>query len=267
MTPLDESETSEVSDRPLTVNQERADKNGSSDLNHEPVKEKNSPSPSSYKNASFRTKMKREFRYLRLFLKEFLKWDTLQFIFSHHPICEPFEDHVYKIGRLRLCRGCILSYPPLYAIVLIFMFWPASRTFFVTTNYYLENLWWFIISFGIAAIVSRFLGRFHILIKDFSKFTRGAWAGFLFLVILTQHWAFKVGAALIIFGGMAYLSANRAKDMQQTCHECPWQAQYEECPGWGTMPERFDQVARSRYAPVDTPRMDATDAKELEKNT
>ncbi|MBD3191192.1 MAG: hypothetical protein GF308_11130 [Candidatus Heimdallarchaeota archaeon] len=252
MTPLDDSETSEVEGQKINLAQENSNKNTSSEpLSNEKPMEQTAPPPASSEKTPFRTKMRREFRYLRLFLKEFLKWDTFQFIFSHHPICEPFEDHVYKIGRLRICRGCILSYPPLYATVLIFILWPASRAFFVTTSFYLENLWWFVISFGITAIVSRLLGRFHILIKDFSKFTRGAWAGFLFLVILTQHLAFKIGAGLMIFGGMMYLSANRAKDMQQTCHECPWQAQYEECPGWGTMPERFDRVARIRYAPLD----------------
>ena len=183
-------------------------------------------------------------------IKIMFKWSTIRVMFAHHPYCDPFEEHTFKIGKLRLCRGCWLSYPPMYATILIYLFWPQARDFMLgEAVWIMDNLWWFVIGFGILALVGRLIGRYSRFIKDLSKFGRGSWAGFLVVVIITQHWGFKVGAALILIGGMTYLSLHRGKDMDRTCDECEWHANYDTCPGMQEINNDFASVTSSEVTP------------------
>ena len=169
--------------------------------------------------------------------------EAFHLMLSHHPFCEVFDPHVFKIGKLRLCRGCFLSYPPLYALVSIFIFWGAAREFFLFEAISIvDNLWWFVIGFGILTFGARWLGRYSIFIKDIAKFSRGAWTGLLVMVILSQHWGFKIGAILIVVAGMSYLSIHRGKDMERTCDECEWHADFNSCPGWEGMADKMFQA-------------------------
>lgn len=174
------------------------------------------------------------------FLKAIFNKNTLHMMISHHPACEIYDSHVFRIGPLRLCKGCFLGYPPLYATLIIFFTWEAARNFYTTKGFLIDNVWWFVISFGILAIAGHFLlGKYSQFIKDLSKFGRGAWAGSLVVVILTQHWGFKIGAAVVLFGGMMFLSFYRGKDMEKTCQECEWNAQFDICPGWRDVTKEF----------------------------
>lgn len=180
-------------------------------------------------------KMKREKlgAEVRQILRGVFSLGALQLMLAHHPNCETFDPHVFKIGKLRLCRGCLLSYPPLYALVAMYIFWLPSRDFFLREAVsIIDNLWWFVIGFGILTFVGRWLGRYSIFIKDVAKFSRGAWTGLLVIVIISQHWGFKIGAAIIVIAGMSYLSLHRGKDMERTCDECEWNADFNSCPGW-----------------------------------
>ncbi|MFW9922690.1 MAG: hypothetical protein ACFFDW_05290 [Candidatus Thorarchaeota archaeon] len=186
---------------------------------------------STYNKASFKSEMKK----LGGFIKLMFSWNAIQLMLSHHPACDVYDSHVFKIGKLRLCRGCFLSYPPLYALLIIYVAWPEAKDFFLTNGLWFDNLWWFVISFGILAIFGRLLGRYSIFIKDLSKFGRGAWAGFLIIVALTQFWPFKVAALVIVLGGMTFLSFHRGKAMEKTCNECSWNSNFDSCPGWGNL--------------------------------
>ncbi|MEA2065663.1 MAG: hypothetical protein U9O65_00950 [Thermotogota bacterium] len=194
-----------------------------------------------------KSKFKRQWQYFIGFVKILFSWKVLRIMLSHHPICEPYEKHVYKIGKLRFCRGCLLSYPPAYASIIIYIFWPQARDFLTTKGFYIQNLWWFLIAFAILAIGGRLLARFSIIIKDASKFGRGALAGFLILVIISQHWAFKISALCLLLAGLTYLSIHRGQDMERICNECEWHAQYEICPGWRDIASELDKLNNLLY--------------------
>ena len=201
---------------------------------------------------------------LRQIFRALFSWEAVHLMLSHHPFCEVFDPHVFKIGKLRLCRGCFLSYPPLYALVTIFIFWEAAREFFLLEAIsIIDNLWWFVIGFGILTFGARWLGRYSIFIKDIAKFSRGAWSGLLVMVIISQHWGFKIGAALIVIGGMTYLSLHRGKDMERTCNECEWNADFNACPGWEGMSEKLFQTTTpiAENIPSENPELEKQDTK------
>ncbi|MHA1308299.1 MAG: hypothetical protein ACTSO7_15360 [Candidatus Heimdallarchaeota archaeon] len=209
-------------------------------------------------------------------IRAMFRWSTIRVMLSHHPYCDTFEEHTFKIGKLRLCRGCWLSYPPMYATILIFLFWPQAKEFLTANALWFDNLWWFVIGFSILALVGRLLGRYSRFIKDLSKFGRGSWAGFLVVVIISQHWGFKIGAGLIILGGMTYLSFQRGSDMEKTCDECEWQSNFDACPGMRDINRDFASITgtdsstqqqQSLPIPLEKPKNPETQYEESIRNT
>ncbi len=177
-------------------------------------------------------------------IKGLFKWSTIQLLLAHHPDCETFESHVFKIGKLRLCRGCTLSYPPAYALLLIFIFWQAAQDFFLSKALWIHNLLWFTIGFVMLIIITYFTRRFSKIINDLYKVIRGSLFGFLFIVVIgevrTPNWYLSIIAGVIILGGLFYLSFRRGKEMEKTCNECEWEAQFHVCPGWKNLSDTFD---------------------------
>lgn len=160
-------------------------------------------------------------------------WTTISLLLAHHPSCETFDSHVFKIGKVRLCKGCALSYPPAYGIPIVFIAWIRARNFIIFSNFYIQNIWWFVIGTGILAIGTHLLKPYSKFINDFAKFTRGVWAGFLILSILViSPWYYKLIPLAITAVGLMLITLKRQKDMTKTCNECEWQSDYENCPGW-----------------------------------
>ncbi len=203
--------------------------------------------PSSEQRDPTEKKEKRKARMKTIvdFIKLFFSWNVISMTLAHHPECETFNDHVFKIGKIRLCRGCTLSYPPLYATVLIFIFWLDARSFLTATGLWIPNLWWFTIGFGVTGALALLLRKYSLFINDIYKFSRGAFAGFLIAVIFSQHWTFKIAAGVLLIGAMVLLSLHRGKDMEKTCEECEWKANYDECPGWKDITQDFSKVISS----------------------
>ena len=176
--------------------------------------------------------------------KGLFKWSTVQLFLAHHPDCEEFESHVFKIGKLRLCRGCALSYPPAYALPLIFIFWQVAQDFFLAKALWFHNFFWFTIGFFLLTEITLFTRKFSKIINDLYKIARGSLLGFLFIVVIgearTQTWYISLIAGVMILGGLFYLSMKRGKEMEQTCNECEWGAQFHVCPGWKEVSETFE---------------------------
>ncbi|MHA1154941.1 MAG: hypothetical protein ACTSQK_02440 [Candidatus Heimdallarchaeota archaeon] len=191
---------------------------------------------------SKKEQLKTNFKIAVGMVKLFFSWKVISMSLAHHPECETFEDHVFKIGKLRLCRGCTLSYPPMYALVLMFIFWPDAMLFLTSTGLWIPNLWWFTIGFGVTGASALLLRKYSLFINDIYKFCRGAFAGFLVTIILSQHWGFKIGAVVILMGAMGLLSIHRGKEMEKICEECEWNANFDECPGWTDITQSFNEV-------------------------
>ncbi|MBN1329354.1 MAG: hypothetical protein JXA54_07765 [Candidatus Heimdallarchaeota archaeon] len=187
------------------------------------------------------TKTKTKGMFVRT-LSIVFSWTAIQLFLAHHPFCETFDKHVFKIGKLRLCKGCFLSYPIAYAIPIIYIFWKDARSFLLFTPLWISNLWWFTVYIAILTFVTRYIGRQSMFVNDLSKFIRGALAGFLFVLIISEIWYLKIVAAIGLFGGMAYLSLKRGKEMQRTCDQCVYGGDFTSCPGWKDLSEIFSSV-------------------------
>ncbi len=198
--------------------------------------------PSEQSSPTKKEKLKANMKTVVGTFKLLFSWNIISMSLAHHPECETFNNHVFKIGKIRLCRGCTLSYPPMYTLVLILIFWFDARNFLTETRLWIPNLWWFTIGFGVAGALALLLRKNSLFINDIYKFSRGVFAGFLITIILTQHWGFKIGGGAVLIGAIAFLSLHRGKDMEKTCEECEWNANYDECPGWKDITQSFSKI-------------------------
>ena len=160
-----------------------------------------------------KNKVKKKKGAFKKYFRMIVNRTTFQLILSHHPLCDVYDSHVLKIGSIRLCKGCLYGYTPAYTIILMFIFWARAQSFFTTTGLWIPNLWWFTIAFAVLTIGGYFLGKFSTFIKDLSKIGRGAFSGFLVIIVISQLWYFKLVAALLLIGGMIFLSFKRGKEM------------------------------------------------------
>ncbi|MHA1630001.1 MAG: hypothetical protein ACTSXO_04390 [Candidatus Heimdallarchaeota archaeon] len=182
----------------------------------------------------------KEIGQFRAILRAVFSKEGIQLLLSHHPNCEKYESHVFKIGRLRLCKGCILSYPPAYTIILMYIFWNAARTFLLTKSFRIANIYWFVIGFGVLTLGGYALKKYSRIINDFTKLFRGILAGFLVAsVFAATTWYYAIIPALLFFTGLAFLSLKRGKEMDTTCKECEWHGNFETCPGFRGFYERL----------------------------
>lgn len=185
------------------------------------------------KPASKQKKERKNKGVFKAVIQLMFNWNTISLLLSHHPECETFDSHVFKIGKVRICKGCTLSYPPAYGIPILFIAWGLARDFILASDFYIQNIWWFVIGTGIIAIGNHFMKPLSLFINDLAKVTRGIFAGFLILAILiVTPWYFKFIPLAVIAAGLVWMSVKRQKDMSTTCTECEWQNDYENCPGW-----------------------------------
>ena len=102
-------------------------------------------------------------------------------ITSHHPLCEQFENHTFRIFGRDFCIGCFIGYPVGFlTIILIYLFnlpsLIAPYAFFIIS----------VVSGLIYVFISKFFTESR-KVKISSKFSIGVGSGFLISSILTKN--------------------------------------------------------------------------------
>jgi len=174
--------------------------------------------------------IKKKISRLKLFLS-----DVKPILLSHHPNCEHFSDHVYHVGKYRLCIGCFTYYP---TIILTIIF----TIFFIDLS--LPNLiFLFFISFlffsGI--LLNIFNLTSYKILKILSKVAIGIGTG-LYIVAVIFLPIFLILKILSLFlvnfytGVIAYV---RAKDVAKKCDQCEYEGDWNVCPTMKPIIERL----------------------------
>jgi multisubunit Na+/H+ antiporter MnhG subunit len=152
------------------------------------------------------------------------------YLLSHHPNCEKYEEHVFKIREKKFCIGCFIGYPA--AIVGIGVSFPL-------VFYYMIIKWIFLaigvfLSFATLLSLTQFPKKRTR--KILQKLMIGIGSGFILTSIwffMEFSWYFKV---LVIWGAIIVLnipiSLMHYKTHQKSCHTCEWKNDWSECPGF-----------------------------------
>ncbi|TFG28861.1 MAG: hypothetical protein EU532_04305 [Promethearchaeota archaeon] len=152
--------------------------------------------------------------------------DLKPILLSDHPNCENFDDHVYHIGKYKLCIGCFTFYP---VILLTIIF---SLLFIDFTFYNLAFM--FFISFAFfSPIILNILGLTkYKFLKVFSKISTGIGVGLYLVSIIffPVFFIFKILAIIPIGGFIFIISYIRMTHILKECEQCEYKGDWDSCP-------------------------------------
>ena len=151
--------------------------------------------------------------------------DIKPLFLSHHPDCNFFSDHVYHVGKHKLCIGCFTFYPTIAITIILAIFFELSLV-----NLMLMFIFAFI--FFIPIILNIFNLTKNKYLKILTKVSIGIGTGLLIIstILLPLHILIKISLLIeinFITGVIAYI---RTKHVKQICSKCEYKANWDECP-------------------------------------
>ena len=180
--------------------------------------------------AKFFKKIRLKFSRFRLLLSDFKP-----IMLSHHPNCDEFSDHVYHLGKRRLCIGCFTFYPVIIITIVLSLLFVDLNIYNLIIMYLISFIFFIPIILSVVGLTrSRFL-------KIFSKASNGIGVG-LHLVsvfLLPFPLIIKILTLLnvnFLIGAIAYIRANRIK---KDCSTCDYQGNWDDCPGMKTIRDKL----------------------------
>jgi hypothetical protein len=162
--------------------------------------------------------------------KPFLsKKNFKRLILAHHPNCDRFKNHTFKIGRYQFCIGCFIGYPT--AIIGIIVIRILNLTKLLDSIYFIVIALPLIATFLFSPLN---LTKLKI-IKIIQKFLIGLGSSFLFwwILILPNPIHINIIIFFLIFGPlMIILNAYHAYGFYKECKRCEFAMNWNSCPGF-----------------------------------
>ncbi len=166
--------------------------------------------------------LKKRLARISLFLS-----DVSPILLSHHPDCDFFSNHVYHVGKKKLCIGCFTYYPTIViTIILTLIFIELTLTNLIVL--FISSFICFLAVFlnVLKLTKTRFL-------KIISKILIGIGAGFFIIaaIFLPIHIFLKIMMIWEInfFGGL--ISFIRTKGIEKYCRNCEYKKDWDNCSG------------------------------------
>jgi len=136
--------------------------------------------------------------------------------FTHHPTCSRYENHYFKIGKIKLCVGCTNLYSGI-ALFLILYFSITS----IKLNPIVLPL---VFLYGCAtAIIHSIIHPENKWFKSFLRFSLGFGLGaYLSIIIISPKWWLRAIFSIIFIGGVSLYRIMRVEKANlELCEECP----------------------------------------------
>ncbi|MGA1792855.1 MAG: hypothetical protein ACMUHM_02795 [Thermoplasmatota archaeon] len=155
---------------------------------------------------------------------------------SHHPHCRWYEKDVLRIGRLKFCWGCIVTYPAMIAALAVILAFGLQDEF---------EWWQFVIaggvfgSFEFISLWRKGRGIRHRTIKFFL----GLGLAFMLVGIFSIpiHIALRVLLLIHLYLLASLFASLRIFAMEKKCKRCSWMGNWNRCPGFEEMNSRLEK--------------------------
>jgi len=148
-------------------------------------------------------------------------------LLSHHPLCEKFESHTFKVGKYHLCKGCFLGYP---TAVIVILLWTQTSLFVHTT--YIQVFELTILTFLLNGLKATRLNN-HESFSLFLKVDRGITLALGIIATWKAPSPFlsiSIGAFLFTLY-LIYIYSGIRRYMK-VCKNCEYYNQIPNCPGF-----------------------------------
>jgi len=159
-------------------------------------------------------------------------------LLSHHPICDEFNSHFIKVGKIKLCVGCFIGYPTV--IIGIILLGAFKLPALLGSELVLMIAFILMSTFILTPLnLTRLLS-----VKILQKILIGLGSCFLFYYIwmLPNPFLINFVLFLISFGALsALLNLYHFLGIHSTCKKCSFAGEWENCPGFKEINIRLDK--------------------------
>lgn len=161
-------------------------------------------------------------------LKEFLKLlgDSKEYLLSHHPSCDKFQNDCYHLGEKRLCVGCFTAYPIALAIIALWFLGVIDISILMM---FIIGLFFGSLQFlSLTGISDIKLGK--VIIKIFLGVGIGFYTTAIFS--LPIYWLLRLVIFILLINVAALFSFLRMRKINRICEECEYEKNWSRCPGF-----------------------------------
>lgn len=161
-----------------------------------------------------------------------------QMALSHHPECDVYSDHSFKIGNIRICRSCSLAITSAAIFTPVIMFTPLINLYKSFTT-----------SLLILMVLSPFMlvylsGKGNDTLRMISKILFGLFAlSLLVSAISVTENHFKLLYLVIMIIGVVIIFQQRAGKMTGICRNCNYNSEFSSCPGFTSLQLLVEETA------------------------
>ncbi len=146
---------------------------------------------------------------------EILKVNAWKYI-THHPVCSVYENHYFKIGKLKLCVGCTSIYTNMLVEFILYL---------IFKEFFLSHLYVFIIIGYIgltAAIVHVYTNPEKKWLKTLLRSLLGwALAAYLIIILIINKLLIQLALYLVLMILVALYTLIKRKKGLDYCSICP----------------------------------------------
>ena len=134
---------------------------------------------------------------------------------AHHPLCENYRNHIFKIGSLYLCVGCTSIITAFIVYTILFFTIPS-----VFQGYPMIN--GIVAAIGVGISLLQFVIRpSNKIIKILFRFSLGlAVSAYIGIIVLIQQWGIKIGLFSMLFVGVILYNSLRREYALEECEKC-----------------------------------------------
>jgi len=145
-----------------------------------------------------------------------------KFAFAHHPTCNLFKNHVYKIKNIWICKGCAITYPLSFITFIIAFIVHLELSTALTMT---------LAMFSISIVTT--LGILPSKLALIKRIIVGIFAGlyFYYFVSIGKLEIFIIGLFLFYFIFLFFILI-RYINLTKICQNCVYESDWEKCEGF-----------------------------------
>lgn len=181
------------------------------------------------------------------------------YLLTHHPLCEHFEDHVFNIRGIKVCRGCTMLYSGMIISIILLLIGSALSGIFVpnfVAFWYADVMTLFIYEIGavillyllVVPAVGISLTDLPRPIKDAARFVLGGTMALSLLIILSPFYSTIFLRIWVLLNFIVFwfsMSYYRKKRNDKQCNECTDKRE-DGCPGYDLLDDRKKVISRGK---------------------
>ena len=162
-------------------------------------------------------------------------------ITSHHPNCEQYEDHSFRLFGRKWCIGCYIGYP---SAILMLLVGYLTGLFNLMETRTLWIIGWGLLSTYIFSIIGLTKIRW---IKIVSKIPIGFGSAYLIAALFSYEvnfWISFLLSFLLVQFFLIIISIKRGFEMKKTCGNCEYEDDRNNCPGLNQVYEKLNKLKK-----------------------